>query len=145
MKKINLLDSLMFRSVLICLFVSIVLFTGRSFAAEVVDTVSWVGPTTRADMTDYPIDERAGYRIYGITYESTSTDLEFLVDIPNPATLTYSLTYDLPYSTTAYTTQYVVTAYDIWDNESAFSEVATKSFLSSPSVAPSRPTGVIVE
>ena len=86
-------------------------------AAEI--TLSWDPPTENTDGT--PVTDLAGYKIY---YGTSSGNYTTVVDVKNVTTFTIT---DLPEGFTYY---FAVTAYDIYGNESAFSDEVSKNIPS---------------
>lgn len=81
-------------------------------------TLSWNAPTTRADGSSLLDWELAGYRVLYGTQPDNYTEI---VDVPDPAQLTYTVEGLLPG-----TYYFVTTAYDIDGLESGFSNMASK-------------------
>lgn len=79
--------------------------------------LSWTPPTQNADQTT--LQDLAGYHIY---YSTTPESFDVFVDVPSPDTTSFVLD-DLAPTTW----HFVITAYDLAGNESAFSNPATKT------------------
>jgi len=93
--------------------------------AQDSSVLSWEAPLTRADGTALSPTEIGGFRVY---HGTISDNLTLLVDLNDPSALTYTHT-DPGLGSHFYT----VTTYDTVGNESAFSNIVSKTFLAAPS------------
>lgn len=119
-------------TVLLCLSIA------NANAVEVSADLSWQAPTARADGTPLAADEIAGYRIYS---SDDGASFQALADINDGTALGYHLALDLPISASPVTVYYVVTAYDNWNRESGYSNVASRIF----EVASTAPPETVIE
>ncbi len=110
-------------------------------AADAV--LSWTAPTTNVDGS--PLTDLAGYKIYWGLVSGVYTQNKVLTvaqssctSAPGITTCTNTITGFLADNKTWY---FVVTAYDTSNNESAFSNQLSKTFLDT--IAPSAPILVI--
>jgi len=103
---------------LLILFIIFFSLTVSTASASVV-TLSWDAPTTNADGT--PLTDLAGYKIYWGSSQN---------NYPNSKVLTNpGLSSAVVDQLTPATWYFVVTAYDAYGNESAYSNVATKTVM----------------
>ena len=82
-------------------------------------TLSWAAPVTREDGSPLPFSEIGGYKVYTGTNQS---DLDLLVNLPEPNTLEYKVS-DLAPGTH----YFAVTVYNVEGSESEFSEIVNKA------------------
>ena len=85
--------------------------------------LSWTAPTTRTDGALLPATEIGGYRVY---HGSVDNDLTLLAELANtPTTYTHV-------NAVVGTHYYAVTTFDTVGNESGYSNIVAKVFLSAP-------------
>ncbi|NOY64499.1 MAG: fibronectin type III domain-containing protein [Nitrospirae bacterium] len=116
-EEINALSTNILKLLSVSLFLFI--FVNPAFSAEV--TLSWDPPVENIDGT--PLVDLAGYKIY---YGTSSGVYTNVLDVKD--TTTYTIT-GLPEGFTYY---FAVTAYDIYGNESEFSNEVSKTIPPSP-------------
>jgi hypothetical protein len=81
--------------------------------------LNWAIPTTRTDGSELPLSEIAGYQIW---LGTSSDNLQMQVDLNDSSATSYTIS-----NLTAGTYYFAVTVYDIYDNPSEFSNLATKT------------------
>ena len=101
--------------------------------------LSWTAPTTRVDGTALASGDIAAYNVYysvGAKPDKSSTSLK------ETSGTTATVTLNLNPSPSAQTIYFAVTAVDTNGNESALSNIASKSFLVKSTALPEAPTSV---
>lgn len=83
--------------------------------------LSWIIPTTRTDGSPLNFNEIAGYRVY---MGSTTENLIMIIDLNDPTQTSYLIS-----NTTTGTYYFSVTAYDLNDLESTYSNIVSKPLL----------------